>query len=382
MNGLNNLKVLYCITRSDTLGGAHVHVADMAAWMIDQGHEAIVLAGGDGPYTQYLADRQIPCVVCRHLSRPLNPLRDLRALREIRAMFRRMAPDIISLHSTKAGILGRLAAMRLPAPVLFTAHGWSFTEGVHQLPAVFYRWAEKLAAPLADRIITVSDYDRNLALSAGIGHDHQIITVHNAMPDSAKRAACVEHAGPVRFIMVARLDQQKDHHTLFRALAQIREYAWQLDLIGDGPLSDELQAEADRLGMGDRINFLGLRHDVDDWLQKADLFVLASRWEGLPRSILEAMRAGLPVIATAVGGIAESVADGETGLLVPRGDTLALRRSLVRLLDNPAERHQMGRAGRVRFETRFVFDRMAMETMVVYRQLIDNDVVAGCERTG
>lgn len=363
------MKILYCITRSDTIGGAHVHVADLAEWMMQQGHKAVVAVGGNGIFCKHLAKKNIPFINCRFLDRPVNPVKDISAYLEIRGIIRRHRPDLLALHSTKAGLLGRFSKIGINVPTVFTAHGWSFTEGISPGWASISRTLEKIAAPLADRIITVSDYDRRLALRAGICSKEKLVTIHNGMPDAEHFSEPGKSPGPVKITMVARLDEQKDHDTLLSALSILKNYNWTLDLIGDGPREDVLRRYADRLSLGKRVNFLGLRDDVEMLLAESHIFVLSTKWEGFPLSILEAMRAGLPVIASDVGGVPEAVKNCETGYLVPRMDSDALADRITSLLADPDQRMLMGAAGRRSFEENFLFERMAEQTLTVYKQL-------------
>jgi glycosyltransferase involved in cell wall biosynthesis len=167
--------------------------------------------------------------------------------------------------------------------------------------------------------------------------------------------------------MVARFQEQKDHALLLTALSGLRDRPWQLELIGDGPLQPAVEEQARRLGLDRQVQFLGVRRDVAERLARSQLFVLATRWEGFPYTTLEAMRAGLPVIASDVGGVREAVAHGETGFLVPRGDVEALRRRLSELLAAPELRRRLGAAGRRSFETTFTFERMIDKTAAVYQ---------------
>lgn len=364
------MKILYFITRSDTLGGAHIHVADMAQWMRMHGHEAIVAVGGEGPYCDHLTKKNVPYINCRFLVRPINPAKDIIACYEMRRIIRQQRPDLVSLHSAKAGLVGRLAKVGIGVPTIFTAHGWSFIEGVSARRAALYKALEKLAAPFANRIITVSEHDREWAIKANLSSEQKVITIHNGMPDISHSSRPGLTDGYVRIIMVARLDEPKDHSTLFAALSKLKEYNWILDLVGDGPKEHLLGEQADKLGLSRRVNFLGLRNDVEKLLTHANFFVLSTKSEGFPRSILEAMRAGLPVIASDVGGVSEAVIDGETGYLVPRENTAVITNRLIRLLEDSEERIRMGNAGRSRFEERFLFERMAEQTFNVYKELI------------
>jgi glycosyltransferase involved in cell wall biosynthesis len=172
--------------------------------------------------------------------------------------------------------------------------------------------------------------------------------------------------------MVARFEEPKDHRTLFQALARLRHMAWQLDLIGDGPLLGEAESQAAALGISDRVRFWGSRRDVAERLADSQVFLLLSEREGFPLSILEAMRAGLPVVASAVGGIPEAVEDGVTGFLIPARDPETLRDRVERLLADPALRRRLGADGRKRYEREFTLNHSFSKTLAVYKDAIES----------
>jgi glycosyltransferase involved in cell wall biosynthesis len=233
-----------------------------------------------------------------------------------------------------------------------------------------YRRIERLVGPFTSKIITVSEFDRRLALEAGLVAEDRVVTVHNGMPDVPLRLRADPGRTPVRLVMVARFEPQKDHPTLLRALAGLQEHAWELDLIGDGPLMGEMRSLAATLGIGNRVRFLGQRMDVDQILATAQVGLLVTNWEGFPRSILEAMRAGLPVVASSVGGIDESVGNEESGYLVPRGGVELLRDRIGRLLTDPTLRVRLGAGGRTRYEQHFTLGRFVTKTLAVYRGIL------------
>jgi len=362
--------IVFIITRSDSFGGAHVHVRDLSRELRRRGNEVTVLVGGGGSYVAQLVAAGCQVRTLRHLVRPISPMRDVRGFFEIRRHLRELAPDLVSTHSSKAGWLGRLAAASLGIPALFTAHGWAFTEGVRPMRRRLYRLAEAAIAPLSRRIITVSEQDRQLARRLGVGSDSQLITVHNGMPDIGESLRADPRRNPARVIMVARFDEQKDHGTLIAALAQLKDMSWELELIGDGPLAGRARETVRAAGLQSRVTFLGARNDVAARLAMAQVFVLATHWEGFPRSILEAMRAGLPVVASDVGGVNESVTDSRTGSLVQRRDVAGMRDSLRRLLADPELRANYGAAGRTRYDECFRFELMVERTVDVYRTVL------------
>lgn len=376
------MKIAYIVTRAEPIGGAQIHVRDMAEAMQRRGHAVVVLTGGEGHFTEDLRARGIKTVILDHLTVPIRPWKDLRALRELRAALEAFGPDLVATHSAKAGVIGRMAARLLGVPVTVTTHGWSFTTGVPPVKAFVYRWIERVTGPFgADKTITVSEYDRQLALRAGVLSEGRMVTVHNGIPDISPALRADPSGSPPRLVMVARFGAQKDHGTLLRALAGLQDLPWELDLAGEGPLLAQTQALAASLGLKDRVHFLGQRRDVDRILADAQVGLLITNWEGFPLSILEAMRANLPVVASDVGGVSESVTDGVTGFVVPQGDVDVLRERLGRLLSDPALRTSLGMRGRAAYETHFALERSVTKTLAVYESVLRRplDAPAGTE---
>ena len=364
------MKIAFVITRSDTIGGAHVHVRDLARALSRSGHEVKVFVGQKGYFTDDLSSAGVSFQSLQFLKREISPVKDVRALLELKCALSAYRPDLVACHSSKAGWLGRMAARMAGLPAVFTAHGWAFTKGVPPVRRAIYRGAELLAAPLARKIITVSESDRQLAIECGVATPEKLATVWNGIPDVSVRNLPEQSSGTVKLMMVARLDAQKNHGELFRALAGLQQFAWTLDLVGDGPLERDLRDLAASIGINKQVNFLGLQNNVPGLLRSAQIFVLTSNWEGLPLSILEAMQAALPVVATDVGGVREAVIDQETGFLVPRGEIPALRDRLAQLMESEEQRMRMGLAGRLRYEEHFTLDRMVAQTLAVYRDAL------------
>jgi glycosyltransferase involved in cell wall biosynthesis len=366
----HGVKIAYLVTRAEPIGGAQIHVRDLAVAIRAHGHAPTVITGGTGSFVDALREERIPVLALQHLAVPIGPVRDLRAFGEIRRTLKGLQPDVLTTHSSKAGILGRLAARSLGFPVIHTAHGWAFTPGIPGSHAAAYRQIERFAGPFSSRIITVSEFDRQLALKAGVAAPARIVTVHNGMPDLSDRFRAQPAAKPVRLAMVARFEPQKDHPTLLHALAGLTQHEWVLDLIGNGPLMPEMQALATQLGIADRVRFLGQRKDVSELLAQAQVSLLVTNWEGFPLSILESMRAGLPVVASAVGGIAEAVEEGKTGYVVPRQGIQQLRDRIARLLMDSELRRSLGASGRSRFEQHFTLEQAVARTLSVYREVV------------
>jgi glycosyltransferase involved in cell wall biosynthesis len=260
---------------------------------------------------------------------------------------RRAAPDIVHANSSKAGVLGRLAAVLARVPIrIFTVHGWAFSAS-SGAESVLYRWADRLMAPLTTLTICVAERERAAGLAARTCVAERTVVIPNAVDVGAIPQARHDGGRP-RVLAVGRLAEPKDALTLVRALAAVPGHAFSALLVGDGPDRPAVEAEVRRLGLQHAVTVAGTRDDVPELLARADVFALSSRSEGAPVSILEAMAAGLPVVASSVGGVPELVADGETGLLVPPGDPAAMAAALGRLLEDVDLRRRLGAAGRDR----------------------------------
>ncbi len=361
------MRLIFLVTRADTIAGNQVYILEFSKMLRAHGHELLVVTGAPGIFTIALKELEIPYLTCASLQRAINPWQDLCALSVLQKIIKEFQPDLVSIHSSKAGILGRLACKFLGIPCIFTAHGWAFTEGVPQPMRNIYRFLEKLLEPLASKIICVSEHDRQLGLQAGM-NAQRLVTIRNGMPDipSSLRAKTGE-GQPVRIVMIARFDTQKDYATLLQACHSLPNV--QLDLAGDGAQLPAMKDLAKNLGMIDRVNFLGFRKDVSTILAQAHIFALVSNWEGFPITTIEAIRAGLPVVVSAVGGAAEAVTEGQTGYSVARGDITTLQQRLAALVTDPNLRHKMGQAARHRYEAEFTFEHMFQQTLVVYEKV-------------
>ena len=356
-------RILLLITLADT-GGAQTYVAALLPALAGR-FDVTVAAHGDGPLRDTALAAGVRFHSLRHVRRDLRPGRDLLGLLELVALMRRERPDILHANSSKAGVLGRVAAALAGVPVrIFTVHGWAFKAHAGIRSALF-RWADRLMAPLTTVTICVAEGERTAGLAARTCRADRTVVIPNAVDAAA--APQSRHAGePPRIVAIGRLAAPKDALTLVRALAAVGPRPYSALVVGDGPDRPAVEAEIRSLGLERAVRLAGERRDVPGLLADADVFVLSSRSEGAPLSVLEAMAAGLPVVASAVGGVPELVADGATGLLVPPGDPGALAAALDRLLADPALRRRLGAAARERVRTRFDLAGMREAHLALY----------------
>jgi glycosyltransferase involved in cell wall biosynthesis len=363
-------RIAFVITRSDAVGGAQIAVLELARALQEAGQLVRVFVGGEGPYVARLHEAGVPVTTIPAMIRDLDPRAELLAVAQLFTALRRFEPELISTHSSKAGILGRVLGLGLAVPVVVTAHGWLLTPGQLSPRQQLIRLAELGTAPLARRLIAVSEHDRRIALEHRVMPASKIAVVHNALPDVGASLRAEPSRTPPRIIMVARLEAPKDPLTAVAALARLRELDWRCELIGDGPLRPELETALRAARIDDRVDLLGARDDVPERLAAAQIFMLATCREGFPLSVLEAMRAGLPVVASDVGGIGEAITL-ECGALVEPSSAAALATALAPLIRDPELRRRQGAAGRARFLAEFQFDVHVRRAWAVYADAIE-----------
>jgi glycosyltransferase involved in cell wall biosynthesis len=344
-------RILLLVTLAET-GGAQTYVAQLVPALVER-YDVTVAAHGHGLLRSAAERAGARFVALEHMRRPISARHDPLALVELVRLLRRVRPQIVHASSSKAGILGRCAAWLAGVPVrIFTVHGWAFTAAAAGRSAVAYRMAERLVRPLTTVTVCVSESERAAGLAAGTCHPRRTIVIRSGVGLSGRPVASPAREVP-RIVSVGRLHPPKDPLTLVRALARLRGMPFEALVVGDGPDRVALEAEIRRLGLGEFVELAGERADVPDVLAGSDIFVLASRSEALPFTALEAMAAGLPVVASRVGGLAELVVEGETGLLVAPGDVAGLASAIERLVRDPGLRQRLGTAGRARVQSEF-----------------------------
>jgi glycosyltransferase involved in cell wall biosynthesis len=353
------VKVLHFVTRLD-LGGAQEACLDLCAALIRRGDDVHLLTAGRG---ELLPDaRRMPGLhlhVWPDWHHAVAPLADARCLLRLTHLLRTEAFDVVHTHSSKAGLVGRLAA-RLAgarATVVHHVHGWSFNPLQGEAGRRATVWLERLAARPGFLLLACSQATSAEGRRHRIGRDEDRRVVHYGIERSTllrrrPRAAIRRRMGlaprDLLVLQLGNLKPQKDPQTFARAAvlagrALPRARFW---IAGDGPLRQETEALAASGGLGERFRVLGWRRDVPALLAAADVMVLTSRFEGLPLAVLRAMAAGLPVVATAVNGTPEAVRHGETGFLVAPEDPEGTAAAIVRLGRDPSLRRRLGRAAR------------------------------------
>lgn len=367
-------RILQVITRSDW-GGAQ-RIVESLSRRLDGVTD--VACGPGGRLIDRLADSDVTVHPQPHLRSAPHPA-DLLAYRDLRRLLADGDFDIVHGHSTKAGALARVAAARAGVPSVFTVHGWGFyNTGYGALRPLVVR-GERLLARHTDRIVCVSENDRQQGRAHGVLSPGVGTVIHNGIPPRSgtpdrgrlRREFGIAPGTPV-VGAIARLAEQKNPLGILRATRRLRDrgHEFATVLIGSGPLSRDCRAFVEEHDMEN--TFLpGFRDDALELLPEFDVFLLPSRFEGFPLTVLECLHAGVPVVAHDVGGVPEAIDDGVTGVVVPPDGVEAFINGVETLLERPERRRHMGRRAQQVAGARFTEDRMVAQYRDLYRSVGD-----------
>ncbi len=385
------VKTIHIITMME-LGGAQQNTLYTVAHLSPERFEPFLITGPGGPLFGEAAALGNH-FVAPDLIREIRPLRDTKALIQlVRSIVRiqaaepRDAPVIVHTHSSKAGILGRLAARLCRVPVIIhSIHGFPFHDFQPDRVRRFYIALEKGAACLTTHFISVSEAAVDTGCRLGIFSPECVSLIRSGIdidrfrnPERAENETRAELGipqGVPLVTMIACLKPQKDPVTFVEAAAVVLKEVPDAHflLVGNGTLRDEVQKRIQAFGLAERFHLAGWRRDIPEILHATTVFVLTSLWEGLPRVLPQALAAGVPVVATAVDGSPEAVQDGRTGFLTRPGDAAGIARRVVDLLKNPAQVRTMMRSAE---EVLPAFDQTLMveQQEQLYMKLIASKV--------
>jgi len=354
-------------------GGAERHLLDILSCLDRERFEPHVICFSEaGAIGEQIKAAGVPF---RAFGLPRKRLWLPGGLLRVAGYLRRHEVRIVHTHMYHANTYGRLASLLAGVPHrIATIH----TTGGH--PRLKQRIMNRLLNRSTDRVVVVSEVARRALLAEGGLHENDTIMIHNGVDTSRFRKGASKAMvrqmlgvapGDLVVTVVARLEPEKRHHDLLRAFHDVREDLRNVHLlvVGGGSMAGVLAHEVRELGLEDHVTMTGQREDVPDILNASDLFVLPSSREGAPMSVLEAMAAGVPVVASAVGGVPELVGD-DAGITYPSGDVGALTSAMRECLRNTSRRVIMGDAAQERVAAQFSADRMVQHLQAVYAQVL------------
>lgn len=369
-NGLDRVPVrLLLVTDSLEVGGAERHVVDLAVALHQKGFEVVVACSVSGPLAQPLLGAGVP--VKPMLDRKVKRRVSLTYALRLRRLMKGARFDLVHAHVYASGAAATLASLGSGVPLVLTEHTEALWQGRRA------RTVSRFVYARARHIIVVSNAIRRRLIERD-GVPPNLITV---VPNAVSAVACTAAApqglpaelgeGPLVGV-IARLQPEKGLDHFLKAAARVAALVPEARFIvvGDGPLRGELEALARRIGVGESICFLGFRADAREVTGLLDVLVVPSLTEGSPLVVLEAMAAGVPVVASDVGGIPDQIRHEREGLLVPPGDPKALEVALLCLLRDPAYARVLGEEGRRRAHSKFGHGRMVRRIEEVYLEIL------------
>ncbi|MDI6756775.1 MAG: glycosyltransferase family 4 protein [Endomicrobiia bacterium] len=391
-------KVLHIITKLE-LGGAQRNTL-YTVKNLDRSKFDVALTAGpggilDGEAASTGALRFSPA---RHLARPVNPASDFLALIELVSIIRRERPDIVHTHSSKAGILGRFAAAlcnalsisrcRPRVKIIHTFHGFGFTPAQSKIVHAVFLALEKLAAAVSDSLVFVSEANMREAVLRGIGVPGKYTLIRSGvdveffknfrLTDEERAAARAEiGAAPADKIVstIGPFKKQKNLGDFITAVSLLKEGGAKIRAViaGDGEEHARLESLSRTLGVEKEIFFAGwldTKEKIARLLKVTDVFLLTSLWEGLPRSLVEAAAAGVPICANAVDGVADIITDGETGLLAPPCDAIRAAANVEKIIGDENLARRLISSALARVDGSFDIKNMVPAQEKLYKALL------------
>jgi glycosyltransferase involved in cell wall biosynthesis len=384
------IRVLRVIARLN-VGGPALHVAYLSAGLQERGYETTLVAGelarGEESMAAVAERRGVEVRAVSELRRQVSPLRDVVAAFRLAALIRRMRPHVVHTHTAKAGAVGRIAVLlsgvRRRPVVVHTFHGHVLRGYFGRVQEGGFRLLERALARGTDALVAVSPQVRDDLVGLGVAPRERFVVVRLGIEleervggaDGARaRTRRLLGIPDDRFVVgwMGRMTAVKRTDDVVFAFANLRARGVDAALcfVGDGPDRTDVEERAYELGVARDCFYLGYQDDVAGWYAAFDAFVLPSANEGTPVSVIEALAAGCPVVATDVGGVSDVVREGVDGFLVAAGDTDALAARLEELAGDEALRRRMGGAARDRVLARYAVERLVGDVDRLYRSLL------------
>ncbi len=353
------MQIVHFITRSDTIGGAQKYILETSRKFLEDGNNVTVVAGGEGPFKLAVEGLGVVYHSIPHLIREISLFADIKNIGAIHKVINDLHPDVVFIHSAKAGLLGRLALAFSDCKVIFVAHGWSNIRVASPKARFFYSLLEWGLSKLCHRIVCISKEDVFFAINKLRINKNKISLIYNGVrePHDVFREEPLQQE--VKLLTVTRFQEPKDFDTLIESLFNIVQLKWSLTVLGDGPLLGYYKDKAISLGLIDRIEFLGFKSVLDDYYFSHDVVLLISNSEGLPLSLIEAMSYKKPILASAVGGVPELIVNEVNGYLIPPKDVAYLTTCLENICSMSDEQLiKLGKNSYRIYKNKFSFESM------------------------
>jgi len=354
------MKILIGMTRSDTIvSGSFKHICQIGEKFRQEGAEVIYALGGEGEAIEALRASGFKVHALTYLKRDLSPFSDLISLLKLMLLILSEKPQICSWHTAKIGALGRIASMLMLKRSYYVPHGVPFVNTPENKGYKKYQCLEKVLSFLPSKIIGVCEFDKSEYLRIGVP-DKKVLVIYNGMLGKSNEKWKLTDK-PLHFITAARFESQKDYLTLATACNRLLEKnrPFSLSIYGDGQYEDKVKSLFSHFPAG-TIKFCGVVNNFSDRLVEADVFILSSFWEGLPRSIIEAMACKKAVITSDVGGCSELIKHGYSGYLVPIRNAQLMEYAMQEYIDDKQKVVEHGLIGHDIYQKKYSLSVMSM----------------------
>ncbi|MFQ5652695.1 MAG: glycosyltransferase family 4 protein [bacterium] len=382
MENNRKIRILHIITNLP-VGGAQDNTLLTVEKLDREKYEVSLMCAQEGDWVaRARAIPDLTLIFVNQLKRKIHPIDDLIAQVKVYRIIKRGNFDIVHTHSSKPGFVGRVAARLARVPVIIhTIHGFPFNDFMHPLVRRSFICLERFLSRISDMLITVSKLNLEKALSLRFAGPEKFRNIYSGI-DFGKFDLQVNAERKKRDLgilngekivgMVGRLSEQKAPLDFVRAMPEVLKVRKDIRfvLVGDGELKEQTLELSRKLEVNTNLMVLGFRDDIPELLPIFDVFVLTSLWEGLGRSLTEAMYTGRPVVATNVEGVPELVEDGQTGILVEPKDIRSIANGIIHFLEHPDDARRMGAAAAEQINERFQADRMVQNLDEVYQELL------------
>ncbi|MFQ5900424.1 MAG: glycosyltransferase family 4 protein [Thermodesulfobacteriota bacterium] len=387
---MNKTKILRIIARLN-IGGPAIHTILLTANLNNERYDSILVKGKEGPdegdMLSLARGKEVEPVFIHELQREISPVKDCIALWRLYRLMRVKSPDIVHTHTAKAGTIGRIAAWLAGVPIiLHTFHGHVLEGYFGGVKTRIFILIERVMAIISTRVITLSEGLKRELIKLKVAPEEKIEVIPlglelkrfievDTLRDSFKRSIGLS-VDSLLVGIVGRLVPIKAHKYFLEAVREIQKMGGlspqgiKFIIIGDGELRGELERYTKELGIEDSVVFTGFRSDLPEIYADLDIVVLSSMNEGTPVSLIEAMASARPVVSTKVGGVADLVEDGKTGLLVEPGDSTGLARAISELLRDNEKRKSMGKEGRKRVYPEYDIENLVRRINLLYTALV------------
>lgn len=384
---MQRVKVLYVITKLE-LGGAQKQLLNLIRGLDKDKFNPFLFTATQGLLlNEALSIPGLTVKSSRWLERQINPLKDFFALIEIVRFIKKNKFTVVHTHSSKAGILGRIAARLANVQfIIHTVHGWSFNDYQPLMLRKLFILLERIVGKFTDRIIVVSYHDKEKGIKNGIGKEDKYAIIRYGIDyaefqrrgNTIKKELGINLDG-LLVTNISCLKPQKSPLDFVKLSSLVNQNLPNVKflLVGDGKLRKRLEGFISRFGLKKNFILSGWRRDIPEILSATDILVLTSLWEGLPVVVLEAMAAGRPVVATSTGAVEEVVIDGKTGFIVARKDMYKMSERLAALLKDSDLKRRMGENARNNMDINFTLQAMVKNSQDLYEDLIAKEVGHG-----